>query len=46
MGIEVVGTSAVSVSTEVRDDGAGEVLSLLAELLEGVEVITGRVCMV
>lgn len=41
--MEVVGTSAVSASTEVRDDGAGEFLSLLAELLEGVEVITGRV---
>lgn len=36
--MEVVGASAVS--TEVRDDGAGDDLSLFAEVLVVFEVIT------
>lgn len=37
--MEVVGASAVS--AEVRDDGAGDARSLLADVFVGVEVITG-----
>lgn len=37
--MEVVGASAVS--AEVRDDGAGDARSLLADVLVGVEFITG-----